>query len=254
MQHSNTRAPLCSRKLAELHVALLRTVCLHIAYCADRASSTDGAAWTKPVQSCACAVSAGPKRYRRGGGCRRLHVHGGRAGPPPAWHAVAAAAGACRHAGSRTVHPHARCAHVALPSPASEACRLERIQVTATHTLLACPRGQLTSSFCLPLSRMCPALGACSAGAGLRAHGGTLTQLQIVKAPFPPMPVGSRLCHSGSGLLGCHVVTDVPMALCGAVPTAAWSWSVLRASGVKHMKAADSPCNWVLQPYLRVVA
>ncbi len=75
------------------------------------------------------------------------------------------------------------------------------------------------------------ALGACSAGAGLRAHGGTLTQLQIVKAPFPPMPVGSRLCHSGSGLLGCHVVTDVPMALCGAELHPAMVHALLRARG-----------------------
>ncbi len=83
----------------------------------------------------------------------------------------------------------------------------------------------------------------CCFGAGLRAHGGTLTQLQIVKAPFPPMPVGTRLCHSGSGLLGCHVVTDVPMALCGAAPAPPVTLDLSRAGGVKQVYPADSPCD-----------
>ena len=78
------------------------------------------------------------------------------------------------------------------------------------------------------------------ASAGLRVHGGTLTQLQIVKAPFPPIPVGSRLCHSGSGLLGCHVVTDVPMALCGAALAHAMVWDLLLASGSGRY---ISPCD-----------
>ena len=54
------------------------------------------------------------------------------------------------------------------------------------------------------------------ARAGLKLDGGPLTGLQTARAPH--LVLGGRKFHHGSGFLGCHVVTDVPMILSG-VPT-----------------------------------
>lgn len=201
---------------------------------------------TRTVSSALFAF-AGAERPCRGCGCWRLYGHGGRAGPPPARHAVAAAAWTRRHAGRSAVHPPTRSAsriHVALyfmhqRLDAETPC-LEHGKIRSTN------HRNWSGAF-----RACTALAnctchrhslACAVDAGVRAHGGALTQLQNIKAPYTPFPVGSRLCHSGSGLLGCHVVTDIPMALSGAAASAPCGVRVTHTAAESHRRSA---ARWV---------